>query len=141
MSISNLISEAMTRGSISNLVLLACVVAFGGCETADDDRSSASSPPGVATRGHEEDLLAFWLVYTDHLHGHEQAPESWEAAIEFAKANEDIYDVGAIERLRDAGCEATWTADSADLTEGSEDVQIAHFPGGPKLMLSGAIVE
>jgi hypothetical protein len=87
-----------------------------------------------------DDLRAFRQVYQDHLDYHGQGPANWEAAIEWAKTS-DTYDLAAIERLRDAGCQVTWGAKMTDAVQGSDSFVIAQHPSGPKLMISGAIVE
>jgi hypothetical protein len=129
----------MPRGMITKFVLLFIVAICAGCDSAGENGVSTSSS---APQGNDaDDLRALRQVYIDYLDAYGQGPADWEAALEFAKLS-DTYNPEAIERLRDAGCQVTWSAKMTDAAvSGVDNYQIAALPGGPRLMISGAIVE
>ena len=122
-------------------VLLAAV----GCSPASGPTGQSSTGGGSgaaadsASQDIRDDLRRFATVYLDHHDVHGKGPESWEAMLAFAAEREQPTE--PIQRVRDAGYQITWGASIRDATEGVDNYVIAESPsGGPKLMISGAIL-
>ncbi len=131
----------MSYRTISQFAVLLVVATFAGCESSEELGSTGTTISSAAPQGSDaDDLRALRQVYIDYHDAYGQGPASWEATLEFAKLA-DTYDPAAVERLRDAGCQVVWSAKMTDAVDGVDTYQIAALPGGPKLMISGAIVE
>jgi hypothetical protein len=119
-------------GALGAIMCLAGV----GC-----DRAQQLIAPAVEQARQQtiaDDLKAVGLAYHHYIDYNRQGPPGWDEFLAFA--DEENLNVGAIQRVRDAGYQLKWNVSFVDAAEGTMNFVLADSPaGGPTLMLDGSV--
>ncbi len=113
------------------LALIILVGALAGCDGAGSGGGTSTGSGGNAQL--LNDLKKLGLDYHNYHDVHAKGPASWE------ELQKESSDPQAVQRVRDAGYQVTWGAEFKNISQGLSNSVLAQKPGGPKLMMDGAV--